>query len=151
MGDPRIGVVRATVLTGLGAAVLAAAPSAPVSAQEAHRVPAVAGGCAPDTGRDPFAGPAAPCPGAVKAKRPAGLAGLAVDDALLRGIVWSRKGAAAFVEAPDGRTYMVRSADRLYDAAVQEIAADAVVFLRDAAPVGSRQVRKRLRGTEDAR
>ena len=162
MSDSRT-VVRAAALMGLGAAVLAAdGRAAPAATQEDRRAPAAqeerretaaAAGHDQAGRRDPFAGPAAPQAGAVAGERPGGLAGLAVDDAVLRGIVRTRENRVAFLEAPDGRTYAVRSADRLYDGAVQEIAADLVLFLRDAAgsAPGERVVRKRLRGAESAR
>ena len=171
MGDSRT-VVRAAALAGLGAAVLAAdgraAPAAAreerrvsasaqedrrtAAAQEDRRAPAAEAGRGPDNRRDPFAGPAAPRAGAATGERPGGLAGLAVDDAVLRGIVRTREDRVAFLEAPDGRTYAVRPTDRLYDGAVQEIAADTVIFLRDAAgSAPGERVRKRLRGAENAR
>lgn len=154
MGDSRT-VVRAAVLAGLGAVVLSAGGrAAPAVAQEDRRAPAAAAGHDQAGRRDPFADPAAPRAGAATGERPGGLAGLAVDDAVLRGIVQTREDRVAFLEAPDGRTYAVRPADRLYDGAVQEIAADVVLFLRDAAGSASaeeRVVRKRLRGAESAR
>lgn len=156
MSDSRIGVARTAVLTGLGAAVLVAGETpASVFAQDAPRAAAPAVGPGPDGRRDPFTRPAAPRADAAEAERPGGLAGLAVDDAVLRGIVRHGGGRVAFLEAPDGRTYAVRRTDRLFDAAVQNIADGAVTFLRDAAaavPPGEREVRKRLRErTEDAR
>lgn len=156
MSDSRIGGARTAVLTGLGAAVLVAGEApASVFAQDAPRAAAPAAGPGPDGRRDPFAHPAAPRADAAEAERPGGLAGLAVDDAVLRGIVRHGGGRVAFLEAPDGRTYAVRRTDRLFDAAVQNIADGAVTFLRDAAaavPPGEREVRKRLRErTEDAR
>lgn len=179
MSDSRTGGARAAVLTGLGAALLVAgevpasvfaqdAPRAAVpaagpgpdgprpapSAASNTRLPAPAAGPGPDGRRDPFARPAAPRAGATEAERPGGLAGLAVDDAVLRGIVRHGGGRVAFLEAPDGRTYAVRRTDRLFDAAVQDVADGAVTFLRDATavPPEEREVRKRLRErTEDAR
>lgn len=169
MGDSRT-VVRAAALMGLGAALLAAGGRAAPAAQEGRqaaavqeerretaaaqgerRAPAAAAGHGPDNRKDPFAGPAAPRAGAAAGERPGGLAGLAVDDAVLRGIVRTREDRVAFLEAPDGRTYAVRPTDRLYNGAVQEIAADLVLFLRDGSAPGERVVRKQLRGAESAR
>lgn len=154
MSDSRTGGARAAVLTGLGAALLVAGElPAPVFAQDAPRAATPAAGPGPDGRRDPFAHPAAPRADATETERPGGLAGLAVDDAVLRGIVRHGGGRVAFLEAPDGRTYAVRRTDRLFDAAVQDVAGGAVTFLRDATavPPEEREVRKRLRGTEDAR
>ena len=149
------GGVRAAVLAGLGAAVLATAGQpAPACAQEAGGPPVAVAGPGPAGRRDPFVRPVAPRIGESEGERPRGLSGLAVDDAVLRGVVRSREGRVAVLEAPDGRTYPARRADRLYDGAVREITRDAVLILRDAgeaAPAEAREVRKRLRGPEGAR
>ena len=153
MADSRTGGVRAAVLTGMAAAILATGDRpAPAAAQEVGAAPVAGRG--PDEPRDPFIPPVEPRTGEAEGERPGGLSGLAVDDAVLRGVARSRKGRVAVLEAPDGRAYAARRADRLYDGVVQEIAGDAVLFLLDAAhaaPTGGREVRKRLRERESAR
>ena len=155
MGDSMTRGVRATVLAGLGAAVLAAGGRpVPACAQEAGGAPVVGAGPAPDGRRDPFVRPVAPRAGEAEGERPGGLSGLAVEDVALRGVVWSREGPLAVLEAPDRTTYAARPADRLYDGAVQAITEGTVLFLLDvvdAVPTGAREVRKRLRGPESAR
>lgn len=130
-------------------------PAAPLEGRPGARpTPQAVVGQPADGGRDPFVRPAAPESPAPVEGRPPGLAGLDLDEAVLRGVVASRGGRLAVIEGPDARTWVVRRGGRLYDGAVREIAADAVVFLRDAAdsvPFAERVVRKRLHGTESGR
>lgn len=113
--------------------------------------------------RDPFAGliaekaPAAasgaPEPGVVRAK---GLAGVAIVDARVTGIIANGESLLAIVAGPDGAMYLAHADDRLHDGVVRRIDRDAVVFLAQV-PDGtgrivSREVRKGLRpGTGDGR
>ena len=58
------------------------------------------------------------------------------------------------LDGPDARAWVARPGDRLYDGRVQDITADGVVLLRDAAgsaPLAERVVRLGLRETEGAR
>jgi type IV pilus assembly protein PilO len=83
-------------------------------------------------------------------QRPEGVAGLAVDEVVVRGIVRSRGGWIAIVSAPSGRTYFIRPGDTLMDGRVQFITDEAVVLLQALNDPLSRQkereVRKHLRG-----
>ena len=82
--------------------------------------------------------------------RPDGIAGVAVDEVVVRGIVQSRGGWVAMVGAPDGRTYSVRPGDRLMDGSVHSITAQTVVLMQELVDHLSihkqREVRKHLRG-----
>ena len=157
--------VRAAMLTGLGMTGLALAGEAPlpVRAREASRATGTVGGAgqAPEVargdgaggGRDPFVRPAPPGSRPAEA-RPAGLSGLAVDEAVLRGVVSIREGRLGVLEGPDARAWVVRPGDRLYDGRVQGVTAHGVVLLRDAAgsaPLAERVVRMGLRDTGSAR
>ena len=77
------------------------------------------------------------------------LRGLALADARLTGILKAGDRYLATLEAPDKRSYSIRVDDRLLDAVVKRIEADAVVFVElDANPysgTGPREVRKTLR------
>ena len=118
----------------------------------ARRVPESAKGEETDGGRDPFARPMAPGSRQPVETRPSGLSDLAVDEVVLRGVVTTGDGRLAVIEAPDGRTWVARPGERLHDGTVQEIAADEVLFLREAAdPAAERVVGKRLRDGESAR
>ena len=156
--------VRAAMLTGLGMTGLALAGEAPlpVRAREASPTTGTVGGAgqAPEAargdgaggGRDPFVRPAPP--GRPAEARPAGLSGLAVDEAVLRGVVSIRGGRLGVLEGPDARAWVVRPGDRLYDGRVQGVTAHGVVLLRDAAgsaAVAERVVRMGLRDTGSAR
>ena len=88
------------------------------------------------------------------AVRPAGMAGLLVSEVSLRGIVASRTGFVAIVQGADGRTYIVREGERLFDGAVRSITQDTLVFLQQVNDPLSlekqREVRKVLRQTQEA-
>ena len=144
------------VVTAPSAAALASAggQSPAVSAGEARQAPEAVIEDEADVARDPFVRPAAPDSGRPAEGRPAGLSGLAVDEAVLRGIVSTERGRLAVLEGIGARTYVVRPGDRLHDGKVREIAGDAVLFLRDAGdstPLAGRLVRRRLRDTGSAR
>ena len=128
------------------------AGQAPGTVREAGRAPEIAMGDEADDVRDPFARPAASGSRRPVEVRPAGLSGVAVDEVVLRGVVTTRDGRLAVLEGPEGRAWVARPGERLRDGVVQEITADEVRFLRDAAdPVAERVVGKRLRDEESAR
>lgn len=85
----------------------------------------------------------------VKGSRPDGLAGVAVEEIVVRGIVQSRTGWVAMIAAPSGRSYTVRPGDRLMDGSVRTINGQAVVLLQEVNDPLSlekqREVRKLLR------
>lgn len=141
--------VRSAVV--LGVLVLGAVPA---SAQEPIPIGTKVG--VPESGykgqgrRDPFAplvtsAPPAAAVAADTARRASGLAGLAVADAVLKGIITSGQTRIALLEAPDGKTYLARPQDRLHDAVVGRIDEDAVVLLTGTSARGGREVRKALR------
>jgi type IV pilus assembly protein PilP len=90
-----------------------------------------------------------------QSSRPQGLPGLSVGDLSIRGIVASNRAFIAMVQAPDGKTYVVRTGDKLYDATVKAVLADAVVFLQQVndplSLVKQREIRKPLRPTEEGK
>jgi hypothetical protein len=59
------------------------------------------------------------------------------------------------VQAPDGKTYLVRGGEKLYDANVKAVLADAIVFVQQVndplSLVKQREIRKPLRPTEEGR
>ena len=87
--------------------------------------------------------------------RPDGLPGLSVSDVAIRGIVANNKTYIAMVQGPDKRTYIVRNGDKLYDAMVKAVVADAVVFVQQVndplSLVKQREIRKPLRPTEEGK
>lgn len=106
--------------------------------------------------RDPFVSlivpkisPAAPRAAAAVSRPGAGLAGIAVSDVQLKGVIRSGANFIAILEGPDGRTFMAKRLDRLVNGVVKGIEQDAVVFterVEDASgAVRQRDVRKALR------
>lgn len=91
--------------------------------------------------------------GGAKGQRPAGLRGLLIGEATLRGIVKTQGGFVAILQGPDNRTYIVRPNDRLFDGTVRSIAADGVVFLQEVndplSLIKQREVRKPLRPPQE--
>ena len=73
----------------------------------------------------------------------------------LRGIVLSDGAYLAVLQAPDEKTYIVRDNDKLFDGFISAITTDAVVFMQEVndplSLVTEREVRRPLRGVEDAR
>lgn len=112
--------------------------------------------------RDPFASLIAekavtPGTGAESAEgRARGLAGIAVADAAVRGIIISGQKWLAIVAGPGGAMYLAHANDRLHDGVLRRIERDAVVFLTrvpdGTGRIVSLEVRKRLRpGAGDGR
>ncbi len=109
----------------------------------------------PESRRDPFVSlfnrgtSDARQPGAQQ-KRAEGIAGVMVEEVVVKGILHSRGAWVAMVGAADGKTYTVRSGDRLMDGSVRGINAQSVVMLQEVNDPLSlekqREVRKYLRG-----
>ena len=83
-------------------------------------------------------------------QRPAGVPGLLIGEVTVKGIFKSPKGGfIALLQAPDGRTYTVKQADKVFDGSVKAITPDAVVFSQDVndplSLVKQREVRKSIR------
>jgi hypothetical protein len=87
--------------------------------------------------------------------RPAGVAGLLINEISIKGIVRDRSGFIAMVQGADNRAYVVRAGDRLMDGAVKAIVQDAVVFSQDVndplSLVKQKEIRKNLRSTGGGR
>lgn len=86
--------------------------------------------------------------------RAKGLAGVAVVDAVVTGILTSGQKWIAIVAGPDGNTYLARTNDKLHDAVVRRIDRDSVTFLArvpdGTGTIVSREVKKGLRPTTGA-
>jgi hypothetical protein len=87
------------------------------------------------------------------ATRPANLSGVLIAELSLKGIVINQGVLVGIVQAPDRKTYFVRSNDRLFDGVVKEVLPDAVLFAQDVndplSTVKQRDVRKPLRSMEE--
>jgi Tfp pilus assembly protein PilP len=128
----------------------------PVRAQDPPPPPAEAYSYEPDGRRDPFVSLLTRGTDLrAAANRPAGVAGLAIVEIVVRGIVRSRDSYVAMVQAPDNRTYIIRQDDHVLDGSVKSITVDTVVFLQDVndplSLVKQREIRKSLRAPEEGR
>ena len=82
--------------------------------------------------------------------RPAGLAGLLVNELSLKGVLKSGKGDyIALLQSPDNHTFVVHPGDKVLDGAVKTITQDGIVFSQDVndplSLVKQREVRKTIR------
>jgi Tfp pilus assembly protein PilP len=88
-------------------------------------------------------------------RRAEGLAGLGVNEIVLRGILRTRGTYVAMVQGPDLKTYIVHPNDRLLDGTVRAITADSLVILQEVndplSLTKQREVRKTLRAVEEVK
>ncbi len=84
-----------------------------------------------------------------------GVAGLAVEDLTVRGIVSSPSGLVAMVQSPDRKTYLVRQNDKLLDGIVKSVTSEGLVILQEVndplSLVKQKEVRKMLHGNEEGK
>jgi type IV pilus assembly protein PilP len=132
-----------------------AAPAAPaVATKPAEQVASPSGySYNPEGRRDPFVSLVGRGNDAKQGgDRAAGIPGLLVSEVTVKGVIRGRSGYIAMIQAPDNKTYIVKSGDRLLDGAVKTITQDGVVFSQDVndplSLVKQREVPKRVRGTE---
>jgi Tfp pilus assembly protein PilP len=88
-------------------------------------------------------------------RRSDGLAGLALAEITVRGIMQSRDALVAMIAGPDNKTYIVHPGDRLLDGQIKTITHDGLVVLQRVtdplSTIKQREVQKLLRSLEDAR
>jgi type IV pilus assembly protein PilP len=134
------------------------AAQAPAQAQPAPPPPADTFTYNPDGRRDPFVSLLTKG-GERHVPRPGqdleGVAGLAVDELTVRGIVSSPSGLVAMVQSPDRKTYLVRQNDKLLDGVVKSITPEGLVILQEVndplSLVKQKEVRKMLHGNEEGK
>ena len=84
-----------------------------------------------------------------------GLSGISVGEVTVKGIVLFEGKLVAMVQAPDDRTYIVRTNDRLLDGAVRAVTPEAVVFVQQVndplSLIKEREIRKPLRVVEEVK
>lgn len=147
--------VALVMLLGAAAPALAQA-DLPLGTRVGSAVPAAPEAAGYDDGgrRDPFISLLAskkPAAGATPARPRPGLAGVALADVAVKGVVHNGASTVALLEGPGGKSFVARTKDRLQDAVVKVIDADGVTFVQqvvDALGVSRpRDVRKSLRQT----
>lgn len=89
------------------------------------------------------------------ASRPAGLAGVLINEISLKGIIKDQNGYFAMIQGPDNKTFTLRAGDRLMDGSVKSVLPDAVVFSQDVndplSLIKQREIKKTLRSSEESR
>lgn len=153
----------------LSATLAAQAPQTPPTSQAPNAMPPLAAlkigtrvglpSSGYDDGgrRDPFVSLIAEKPPAVASAagsveaRAKGLAGVAVVDAAVKGIITSGAEWLAIIAGPNGAQYLAHANDRLHDGTVRRIDRDSVTFVAKVTDVTgktvSREVRKGIRAT----
>ena len=88
-------------------------------------------------------------------KKGEGPSGMTVAEISVRGVMQSRNGLIAMVQGPDNKTYIVHPGDKLLDGAIKSITPQGLVIEQAVndplSVVKQREVRKLLRGLEDAK
>ncbi|HEY3885163.1 MAG TPA: hypothetical protein VGL62_08145 [Vicinamibacterales bacterium] len=83
------------------------------------------------------------------ASRPAGLAGVLINEVTVKGVFKSSKDNLALLQAPDNKTYIVQAGAKLLDGTVKTVTPNEVVFSQDVndplSLVKQREVRKSIR------
>jgi hypothetical protein len=84
--------------------------------------------------------------------RPEGLAGVLIDEVVIKALFRMGTGFIALVQAPDTKVYQLKAGDRLMDGTVKTILGDSVIFLREItnplSTVKQEEVRKMIRPVE---
>ena len=102
--------------------------------------------------RDPFLAPSPRGrPDPLVGARPRGLAGIAVDELTLRGLVRLDEQHLAMLETDHGRSHVVRGGEELFDGYVQSVTAGGVVIVVDGPRGAARAVRLALRPSRGER
>jgi Tfp pilus assembly protein PilP len=106
--------------------------------------------------RDPFLNLIAASDARNKGTRgEAGAAGMSVSEISVRGVLQSRGKLVAMVMGPDNKTYIMHQGDKLLDGSIKLITPQGLVIDQEVndplSVVKQREVRKLLRGLEDAK
>ena len=80
---------------------------------------------------------------------------MAVAEISVRGILQSKGTLVAMIQGPDNKTYIVHQGDRLLDGVIKTVISQGLVVVQQVndplSLVKQREVRKLLRGLEDAK
>jgi Tfp pilus assembly protein PilP len=111
-----------------------------------------------DGRRDPFSSLVGAGPGSdsgMALRRGEGVAGIAVAELTVRGVMQSRIGLTAMIQGPDKKTYVVHVGDKLADGVIKAVTLQGLVIVQEVndplSLVKQREVTRRLRSLEDAK
>ena len=149
------------LVTSAGAALGAqakkpqAAP-APAAAAKPAPPPAESYSYEADGRRDPFQSLiGVGTSGSTQSRKGEGPSGISAEDISVRGVMESRGKLIAMVMGPDNKTYIVHQGDRLLDGSIKSITPQGLVIEQEVTDplsvVKQREIRKLLRGLEDAK
>ena len=111
-----------------GAGMGAALP--PTTADGEAILPADAPRSDAERRRDPFASLFGRSDAPAEGERPRGLAGIGVDELTLHGVVGIGGDYIAVLESGNGRSYLLRGGETLFDGTVRSVTAEGVVIVR---------------------
>jgi hypothetical protein len=101
--------------------------------------------------RDPFRSLLIRQPNRPGGQRPAGIAGIAIDEVIVQGIWKTRGGFVAQIRGSDNKSYLLRPGDLLYDGEVTRVGTNEVTFRQNLSDPQSvkpfRDVTKQLNAT----
>ncbi len=101
--------------------------------------------------RDPFRSLLIRQPNRPGGQRPAGIAGIAIDEVIVQGIWKTRGGFVAQIRGSDNKSYLLRPGDLLYDGEVTRVSTNEVTFRQNLSDPQSvkpfRDVTKQLNAT----
>jgi hypothetical protein len=101
--------------------------------------------------RDPFRSLLIRQPNRPGGQRPAGIAGIAIDEIIVQGIWKTRGGFVAQIRGSDNKSYLLRPGDLLYDGEVTRVGTNEVTFRQNLSDPQSvkpfRDVTKQLNAT----
>ncbi len=85
----------------------------------------------PQGRRDPFQSLIGPKPSLQMGQRPVGIPGFLIDELKLQGVLKTRTGLVAMVNAPDNKGYLIRVGDKVLDGEIIRITPSTVVFRQE--------------------
>jgi len=107
-----------------------------------------------DGRRDPFLSLTAAAESRPPLTRAEGVAGIAVGELSVRGVLKSKGSLIAMVQGADKRAFVVHPGDQLFDGTIKAVTAEGLVIVQQVndplSLVKQREVRKTLRSVEDA-
>jgi Tfp pilus assembly protein PilP len=84
-----------------------------------------------------------------------GVSGMTLGEISVRGILQSKGTLVAMIQGPDNKTYIVRQGDKLLDGVIKTVTPQGLIVIQEVndplSLVKQREVRKLLRGLEDAK